>query len=507
MSEAGVDSNGGVRAAYGAHPFLDPFLANTNPTLFRHLYKWYVQIREDAGAYNAFLNKILHAGGERRPLEANRTTAAYYLNEAVGFIGELLLMVPPEVRSRITPRPDVMGCPDIRELLTLIFESNDRRVSFEAQRKLYLSKLFFDVDHSWEVQRGAEHKEYFEEQLERELLAHTVERRPVDVCYGIRPDGETIEYTLGQRRPGQECWSFDLREVELIRDGRPLRFHIYFHTCRFKREVIPFQYSRGEERYHLAPTEFWPGLTKRRSASIVSKMIRKGENDVRWIEDLIGAMFIVESLYEVENLKEYLFDLFGGAFRVRNAVDTLNNPADRALLSQWSGSGYEVYKAEVDILYNSERYCFPSPYFFTVEIQLYTLESYLRTVHSAHYANHQAFKRREFLQGLCPHLFPAAIYGQEVLDHLVNGGQENGNGRRRNGQGEGRTAAGRPPSGAGHGAMPSTAPGAGNGATPSAVPGTGTGTAPAPAPGHGNGAPPPASSARASAVPTKSSPP
>jgi hypothetical protein len=408
--------------SYDAHPFLDPGLAASNPGLFRHLYRWYLQVRENPGHYNAFLNKVLHPVEERRPLEANLTTAAYYLNEAVGYLGELLLMVPPETRARVTPCPEVMGCPDILELMTMIFSSHDRRVSYEAQRKLYLSKLFFDVDHNWEVQRGGEHREYFESVLEREFFSHTVDRRRVDICYAIRPDGESIEYSVGRLDPGQECWTFDLCEVDLKRDGHPVRFHVYFYACRFKREVIPFQYARGADHYQLAPTESWPGLTKRRSASIVSKMLRKGESDPRWIEDLIGTMFIVESLTEVENLKETLFDLFGGVFRIRNTVDTLNRPRDRSLLNAWSGQGYEVYKSEVDLLYNSERYHFPMPYFFTVEMQIYTLESYLRTIHSRHYANHQALKRRQFLQGLCPSLFPADIYGQDVLDALANHG-------------------------------------------------------------------------------------
>jgi hypothetical protein len=403
-----------------AHPFLDPRLPDTNPSIYRHLYKWYLQTQESQEQYNRLLNMILHPAGEKRPLQSNVTTAAYYLNEAVSYLGELLLMVPPEVRTLVRPRPEVMGCPDILELLHLIFGSRDRTVSFEAQRKLYLSKLFFDVDHCWEVQRGGEHKEYFESILAGELFSGTVEQRPVELCYSIGPDGESIEYSVGRNETGQECWTFNMREVELLREGRPLRFHIYFYTCRFKREVIPFQYEKGADHYQLAPTEIWPGLTKRRSASIVSKMIRKGENDPRWIEDLIGAMFIVEDLFELENLKETLFDLFGGVFRLRNAVDTLTRPEDRTLLNPQSGQGYEVYKAEVDLLFNPERQRLPMPYFFTVELQLYTLESYLRTIHSAHYANHQTLKRRQFLRGLVPYLFPVEVYGEAVVQALMS---------------------------------------------------------------------------------------
>jgi hypothetical protein len=413
-----------ARPGYEGHPLLDPNLSNTQPATYRHLYKWYLHARENPGEYNRFLNKIFHPVGETRPLAANLTTGAYYLNEAVGFTAELLQMVPGSLREMVSPRPEVMGCPDILELLNLIFGSADRRVAFEAQRKLYLTKLFFDVDHSWEVQRGAEHKEYFESLLERELFSKATERRKLEVGYSLGSDGESIRYTIGNHVPGQERWTFDLREIELLRDGRPIRFRIYYYSCRFKREIIPYQYERGADQYQLSPTEAWPGLTKRRSASIVSKMIRKGESDPRWIEDLIGAMFIVDNLYEVENLKEALFDLLGGVFRVRNPVDTLTRPEDRVHLNRWSGQGYEVYKAEIDLLYNPERQRLPMPYFFTVEVQLYTLESYLRTIHSAHYANHQALKRRQFLQGLVPYLFPDEIYGPEVTGALSEGAPE-----------------------------------------------------------------------------------
>jgi len=406
-------------SGYESHPLLDPSLPENNPEVLRHLYRRFLKIKESQEAYNDFLNLVFHPIGEKRPLQANLTTAAYYLNEAVSFIGELLLMVPQEARGHLTPLPVVMGCPDILELLTLIFESRDTRAAFEAQRKLYLSKLFFDVDHYWEVQRGNEHKEFFESLLQREIFSRTVGRKKIEICYAIGPDGESMEYSVGPNGTNQECWSFDLREIDYVRAGRPVKFNIYYYSCRFKREVIPYQYSRGSEHYQLTPTEIWPGLSKRRSASIVAKMIRKGESDPRWIEDLIGAMFIVENLYEVESLKESLFDALGGIFRVRNVVDTLTSRKDQSRLNPWSGQGYEVYKADVDILYNPPRQKLPMPYFFTAEIQMYTLESYLRTIHSSHYASHQALKRRQFLGGLVPFLFPEKIYGQELARALA----------------------------------------------------------------------------------------
>ncbi len=410
---------------FEAHPLLDPELTAHQPALLRYLYRIYLEIRNDPERYNAFLNSVFQPRGVERPLQANLTTAAYYLNEATGYIGELLLMIPSEMRRLVTPRPEVMGCPDLQELFALVFGSKDRRVSFEAQRKLYLAKLFFDVDHNWEVQRGSEHKEFFERIIDRTLFAHTAARRRCDICYNIRPDGETMEYTLGPARHGQECWSFDLREVALPSNRHVSRVRIYFYTCRFKREVIPHQYKPGDVYHHAGPTEFLEGLTKRRSASIVSKMLRKGENDPRWIQDLIGAMFIVHDLREVEAMRDALFDVFGGIFRVRNVVNTLENPDDRDKLGSFSSSGYDVFKAEVDVLYNPERPRLPMPYAFTSEIQIYTLESYLRTIHSEHYASHQAFKRRQFLQGLVPHLFPGSVYGKEIVSALKASGSGN----------------------------------------------------------------------------------
>ena len=402
-----------------AHPFLDPDLSERRPDILRFLYQQYLSMERNVDGYNEFLNTLLHPAGDERSLESNLATASYYLNEAVHYMRGLLDLLPDDVRRDASPRPEVARCSDVLELLSMIFSTRDPVLAFEAQRKLYLTKLFFDIDHSWEVQRGSEHKEYLEGILNRELFAHVSAARRVDICYALRPDGVSIDYSVGRLEANQECWTFDLREIEMIREGRPVRFHVYYFSCRFKREVIAYEYRRGAERYELITGEPWPTLGKRRSASIASKMIRKGEFDPRGTRDLIGAMFIVENLHELEQLKELLFDLFGGYFRVRNVVDTISEDGDRVLLNPQSGAGYKVYKAEIDILFNPERNPQPMPYFFTVEVQLYTLENYLRTIHSSHYANHRALKRRQFLEGLVPYVFPRSIYGDELVRRIV----------------------------------------------------------------------------------------
>ena len=88
--------------------------------------------------------------------------------------------------------------------------------------------------------------------------------------------------------------------------------------------------------------------------------------------------------------------------------------ADALRLNPDSGSGYKVFKGDLDILHPAIP---PGrlPYRFTVEIQIYTLEGFLRTVHGAHAASHLALKLRQFLYGLVPRLFPRAIYGTDWL--------------------------------------------------------------------------------------------
>lgn len=408
---------------FQVHPFLDPSLSENRPAILRNLYRQYLLMSRSHEEYNRFLNKLLHPFGEERSLEANLATAAYYMNEAMHYVRGLLEMVPDEVRQSLVPNSNVVRCSDVLELMSMIFGESDPVTAWEAQRKLFLTKLFFDIDHSFEVQRGGEHKEYLEKILQKEFFSNVASTRRVDVGYAIGEDGESIDYAVGRLKAGQECWTFDLQVVEVLYDGRPVRFNVYLYSCRFKREVIPYEYRRGAEHYELTPDSFI-GLSKRRSASIASKMIRKGESDPRWTEDLIGVMLIVDNMNEVEALKEYLFDVFGGFLRVRNIIDTLSQGRDRAFLNPQSSPTYKVYKAELDVLYNPPSSPQPLPYFFTVEVQLYTLESYLRTIHSAHYANHRMLKQRQFLEGIVPYLWPPETYGAKTIEEATRAGLE-----------------------------------------------------------------------------------
>ena len=87
-----------------------------------------------------------------------------------------------------------------------------------------------------------------------------------------------------------------------------------------------------------------------------------------------------------------------------------------------------VFKCELDVLYRPPHAPDSPPYFFPVELQIYTLETYLRTIHTEHYASHQALKKRQFLLGLVPYLFPVGIYGEEPVRLCMEEGARAGAG-------------------------------------------------------------------------------
>ena len=72
-----------------------------------------------------------------------------------------------------------------------------------------------------------------------------------------------------------------------------------------------------------------------------------------------------------------------------------------------------MFKGDVDVLTSEAGG--GTPYRFPVEVQIFTLESYLRTVCGAHEASHLALKLRQFLFGLVPKIFPRRIYGADWL--------------------------------------------------------------------------------------------
>lgn len=400
---------------YASHPMLDPDFVQRDPVSARALERSLDRMSTGEEAHNRHLNRLLNP--EERPLTwvENVEAARRYLVDVNAYLHEILQLVTPDARKALMMDPEVAATNEILGLLTQMLRGDSPRLRYEAQRKLYLAKLLFDIDHHPEIQMGPVHKAYFEETLTRNLWSRASRAKPVDLYFDLAADGLSMDIRRRRTRPEQEKWRFHLIRIR-EENRRPV--HVYHYACRFKREVAPFHYERGEAEYRVMERPIFDTLHERRSGSILSKMIRKGEVHARKIQDIIGAMFIVNNTAEVESLQQTLFDVFGGPLRFKDRINTILHPEEAARLNAQSGRGYEVLKSDVDIVYQPP-WAGLRAYIFSVEIQIYTVEGFLRTVHSRHYASHQHLKQRQFIEGLLPQLYPMALYGDAVQRCLL----------------------------------------------------------------------------------------
>ena len=402
---------------YGSFALLDPEFSKNHRSQFRALLELQRDMAASPERYNYHLNKMLNPFSLNLPLAANLETTGFYLREAEAFIEGLVDLLPADLKESFRLNENVATCYDPLTLMTMSFTPGDRRKAFEAQRKLYLAKLIFDIDRCRDVQDGLEHKSYLESVLEEKLWSRTLSIERIEIWYNIGTDGVSMEYSRNHARPDQECWQFDVKSILPLSGDRSNPIYIYYNRTRFKKEVLPFDYAAGREEYKVQEQRKWYQLKGRRNGGILSKMIRKGENNPRNINDILGSMFIVRDKRQVRALLALLYDILGAPYKWYDVVDTINRPQDRQRLDRHSAPGYEVYKGDVDMQYPM-GWKHSLAYAFRVEIQIYTLEGFLRTVHSSHYASHQELKRRQFLDGLLPYVFPPSIYGERQV-HAV----------------------------------------------------------------------------------------
>ncbi len=186
-----------------------------------------------------------------------------------------------------------------------------------------------------------------------------------------------------------------------------------YYSCRFKRSVTPVTFEIVDGRHQVIERIRWGEMRQQTSGSILSKMIRNGINNPDAIADMIGAMFIVHDNEALDDLLVLLDAAIGAPFGWRNVTDTLS-PVPGQSLNEYSSKQFKVFKGDVDVLYPDPSR--PQPYRFPVEVQIFTLEAYLRTVCGAHEASHLALKLRQFLYGLVPRIFPREIYGSAWLE-------------------------------------------------------------------------------------------
>ena len=399
-----------------AHPLLDSAFLDRSSRRRRFLELTYDRICENESTYHREAARLVRplgtSGSEIPPCGDDVFIVAEFLGEADVYLQSAIDLLPDAARRAVTPLPEITACSDLRELMGLAFDGN-RRCRFEALRKLHLVNLLLDIDHSRHIQEGPLHLAYFEELLQRTIWRYKTQSYPVNIGFHMADDGETISYTT-RPRPDDQIWHFDSDFIEASSSGHALTLDILYHSCRFKRSADRVSYEVVDGQRRVLERVRWEGMKQHRSGSILSKMLRKGINNPGAIGDILGATFIVHDEDALDDLITLLDSGIGNPFGWRNVTDTLGSEHSGTRLNQHSGKGFRVFKGDMDILFPG-RYPGQTPYRFVVEIQIHTLESFLRTVCGAHHANHLALKLRQFLMGLVPVLFPAAVYGTDWL--------------------------------------------------------------------------------------------
>jgi hypothetical protein len=401
---------------YTAFPLLDPAFPARASRVLGFIRRTYERIQDDDDAYCREAARLLRPlvtpfgvdGGSRRDVVRLQD----FLNEADVYLCSSIRLLPEDLRQHLCPLQQVAECHDLRELLRLFFDADSPRLRYEAQRKICLARLLLDIEYSRHIQDGPLHKATLEDILQEALWRHTRQVHELEIGFRIRDDGETIEYT-SRPGPDDQRWTFHSVFLEKTVHGRKVALDVLYYNCRFKRTVRPISFEVVGGKHRVVEHVRWSEMRQGSSGSILSKMIRKGISNPDEIADLIGAMFIVHDEDSLDDLLTILDASLGNPFGWRNVTDTLANEQDRRGLDRFSGRGYKVFKGDVDILQPGLDEA--PPYRFGVELQIYTLESFLRTVCSMHEASHQALKLRQFIYGLMPKLFPTTIYGYDWL--------------------------------------------------------------------------------------------
>ena len=400
-----------------AHPLLDPHFAETGSRLLYLIRMTFRRILKSEEAYRRELTRLFYpTHSDSDPAPAMKTLLAQtseYLREADIYLASTIDLLPIESQHAVLPESVITECLDVRDLLGISIHGDSERLRYEARRKLALSQHLLQIDQSRSIQDGPRHKTYFEEVLNEGLWRHTKQIHDVNIGFHIHADGKRIHYST-RPKAGDQLWDFRSTFVEKERNGRPVGLDVLYYNCRFKRSVTPISFEVVDGTRRVVENARWSGMRQETSGSILSKMIRKGVNNPDEIGDIIGAMFIVNDNDALTDLLVLLDSCIGTPFGWRNVTDTLNPTPGGSSLNSYSSKDFKVFKGDVDVLYEDEGGA--PPYRFPVEVQIFTVESYLRTVCGEHEASHLALKLRQFLFGLVPKIFPVEIYGDEWLE-------------------------------------------------------------------------------------------
>ncbi len=409
---------------FTAHPLLDPEFGVKGSRLLYLTRLGFRRIIRDDEVYRSELARVffpqIHDQDEIPRLETLVARTAEYLNEADIYLASTIELLPSGNRTAVLPLPLVMDCNDVRDLMGIAIHGEGERLRYEARRKLCLAQVLIQVDQSRIIQDGPAHKAHFEEILNQGLWRHTKQIHDLTVGYRINEDGHNIDYT-SRPEDGDMRWDFRSTFIEKADGRRSIALDVLYYNCRFKRSVTPISFEIVDGSHRVLEKIRWGDMRQETSGSVLSKMIRKGINNPDEIGDIIGAMFIVNDNDALTDLLVLLDSCVGTPFGWRNVTDTHYEGAGGSSLNAFSSKDFKVFKGDVDVLIGEHGG--GTPYRFPVEVQILTLEGYLRTVSGAHDASHLALKLRQFLYGLVPRIFPRKIYGSDwlVLDQPAVG--------------------------------------------------------------------------------------
>jgi hypothetical protein len=402
---------------FTAHPLLDPdFAAKGSRLLYLTRLNFRRIIRDDE-IYRQELARIFHPQNNHqireRNLQALVAQAGEYLREADIYLASTIELLPAANREAVRPLPLVTDCNCVRDLMGIAIHGDGDRLRYEARRKLCLAQMLIQIDQSRIIQDGPAHLTHFEEILNEGLWRHSKQIHDLTVGYHISEDGHNINYTS---RPGPQDMRWDFRSTFLEKKSgdRSIALDVLYYNCRFKRSVTPISFEVVDGSHRVVEQARWSEMRQETSGSVLSKMIRKGINNPDEIGDIIGAMFIVNDNEALTDLLVLLDSCVGTPFGWRNVTDTLGKRPGGRELNIYSSRDFKVFKGDVDVLIGEPGG--NAPYRFPVEVQIFTLEGYLRTVCGFHDASHQALKLRQFLYGLVPKIFPRKIYGSDWLE-------------------------------------------------------------------------------------------
>lgn len=401
---------------HAAHPQLDPEFSSRRSRLLQLIRLTYRRILRDDEVYRREMSRLffpIDTEPDSHSLAELQAKALDYLQEADTYIASTISLLPEASRPSVLLVPQVADSQDMRQLLGLSFHGDNGRIRYEARRKLFLAQTLLHIDQSRTIQDGPRHLTHFEQIMNDGLWKHTQQIHDLHIGFHLGSDGDSIQYTT---RPSEtdQLWDFRSTFVQKRRGGRDISLDVLYYNCRFKMAVTPISFEIVDGAHRVLEQVRWGDMRQESSGSVLSKMIRKGINNPDEIGDLIGAMFIVHDNDALNDLLILLDSCLGTPFGWRNVTDSLTQHPSGSALNTFSSKGFKVFKGDVDIL--MEESGGGAPYRFPVEIQIFTLESYLRTVCGAHDASHLALKLRQFLFGLVPKIFPRAIYGSDWLE-------------------------------------------------------------------------------------------